>query len=206
MTTTDSSYYPPRANALSRAKEGWRRLFRVTRFELAENVTLLGFAAGVFVPGLAYYLTGRRRLGWAAMGLCAVLLAVFLALIGYPQANAALGVLLSIHCVGLVSYFQPALAGARWPFRLVTALGLCCMTLALVYAPMRDFIENHWLMPLSYRNKVVVIRRTSSASGRVASVSLRSAKKRRPGRISAFCGARRVTLASQPLPDAAMAC
>jgi hypothetical protein len=80
------------------------------------------------------------------------------------------------------------------------------MTLALVYAPMRDFIENHWLMPLSYRNKVVVIRRTSSASGRVASVSLRSAKKRRPGRISAFCGARRVTLASQPLPDAAMAC
>ena len=41
---------------------------------------------------------------------------------------------------------------------------------------------------------------------RVASVSLRSAKKRRPGRISAFCGARRVTLASQPLPDAAMAC
>ncbi len=165
MTHLDSPYYPRRAGALSPLLGRWdacRRLWGLCGVTLNDKITIRGIIASLFVPGLALYLRDPRASGKAAMGVCAVLFLLFMAFLGYPAGTAAVALLMSIHVTGLVAYCQPALLGARLPFRLAAAFMLCVLAIVLVYLPGRDLLENRLFMPLRVRNHVVVIHRLTS--------------------------------------------
>jgi hypothetical protein len=169
MRHFDSPYYPRRANIFSSLLSWWDglgRLWQRTGLLLPGSVTVTGVIASVIVPGLALYLRRPRASGRAAMGVCAVLLLIFIMFLGYPAGTVALAVLMSIHITGVVAYYQPVLAGTRLGFRLASALMLCALTIVFVYLPARDLLEKRWLMPLQVRGQVVVINRATS-SGKI---------------------------------------
>ena len=139
-----------------------RRVTAKFAFKMPACVSLLGFTGALLVPGLAFYLRNPDRSGKAAMGVCAALLLVFFAFLGFPAANAAFTLLLSIHAVGFVAYCKPLLAGASWPFRLFAAVILCLSMFGVVYMPLRGLMEHRLVMPLRLRGNVVVINCRSS--------------------------------------------
>lgn len=118
-------------------------------------------AAGFFIPGLAVWLRGPALWGRAALFVCAELLLVFVVWLGYPFANFAFGLLLSVHCTGLVYYCGPLLVGESFRGRLgFTVLVLLALTLIL-YLPGLHFLQNHLLTPLRMNGRVYVVQHIS---------------------------------------------
>jgi hypothetical protein len=165
MTHRDSSYYPRRASAWSPLLgrfDGCGRMLKRLAFHVPDSVTLLGLVGGFLVPGLAVYLRNPDRSGKATLGVCAALILTFIVFLGYPVANAAFTLLLSIHLVGLVAYCKPILVGAAWPNRLLTGLLLSAVTIVFVYIPLQNLMEHRLVLPLRVRGHVVVVRCLSS--------------------------------------------
>jgi hypothetical protein len=160
MTHRDSSYYPRRAGVWSPFL-GWverrRQNFAIFAFKMPTCVSLLGFMGALLVPGLAFYLRNPDRSGKAAVGVCAALLFVFIALLGFPVANVAFTLLLSIHAVGFVAYCKPLLTGAGLLHRLIAALILCLTMIGFVYMPLQNLMEQRLVVPLRLRGNVVVV-------------------------------------------------
>ena len=167
MTHRDSSYYPRRATFFSPILDragGFVQRLRDLVAQVPDEVTAMGLIASLLVPGLAIYLRDPGRSGKAALAVCAGLFLVFVAFIGFPFANAAFTLLLSIHVVGVIAYCKPLLAGAHWISRLVISLLLCVMTIALIYVPLPNLLEQRWLVPLRLHGQVVVVHRLRSPS------------------------------------------
>jgi len=165
MTHRDSSYYPRRATFFSPILDragGFVQRLRDLVAQVPDEVTSVGLIASLLVPGLAIYLRDPGRSGKAALAVCAGLFLVFVAFIGFPFANAAFTLLLSIHVVGVIAYCKPLLAGAQWISRLVISLLLCVVTIALIYVPLPNLLEQRWLVPLRLHGHVVVVHRLHS--------------------------------------------
>src|SRR5512142_1123014 len=99
-----SPYYPPRAHWYSRVSlaGGWlRRNLALDRARAPGGISWLALLGSLLVPGLAVYIRGPRMYGRAALGVCAMLLLVFVAELGRPLANIAFGLLLAVHATGL---------------------------------------------------------------------------------------------------------
>jgi len=112
---------------------------------------------GILVPGLAVYLRGPREWGRVAMITWAVLFLMFTIWLGYPAANLAFGLMVSLHATGFIYYCSPILHA--WQYRtrfLFTVLVLMSIGL-LIYLPVRGLVQNHLLMPLRNGNQVVIV-------------------------------------------------
>ncbi|MGO8700954.1 MAG: hypothetical protein ACLQVY_24955 [Limisphaerales bacterium] len=155
----DSPYYPRRANGFSRFWYFGHWLSRTKPVDLlmrAQGLTLLGFALSFLIPGMGIFLR-RRVLGWPALAACLVAALVFPVALGYPAANYAVGVLLSIHVLGLTYYLQPLWQTARLSARIVATLALFLMVLSGLYLPLLHYCEREWFMPVRFHGKVVII-------------------------------------------------
>ena len=159
----ESSYYPPRARWYSRifyVGRAWRHRLALDRLSLPLEVKPGGLAAGFFVPGLAIWLRGPALWGRAALAGSLALLLFFMVWLGYPAANLAFGLLLSLHVTGLVYYCQPLLAGEPFRSRLgFTFLALLAVGLFLYLPVCALLVNNHWLTPLRVQGRVVVVQR-----------------------------------------------
>jgi hypothetical protein len=130
------------------------------RLRLPEEVKISGLAAGFFVPGLAVWLRGPVLWGRTALAVSAALMLFFMVRLGYPAANLAFGLLLSLHVTGLVYYCQPLLAGERFRCRLgLTLLALLAVGLLLYLPACNYLVNNHWLRPLRVNGRVIVVQR-----------------------------------------------
>ena len=131
------------------------------RINLPHEVTWHGLAACFFIPGLAVWLRGPRLWGRAAMMACGVLFLIYIALLGYPTANFAYGLILSIHATGFVYYCRPIMS--RWELgRRIFFTGAVLLAIGLLlYSPLRAF-QAHWLVPVRVHGEVVVMRRVLS--------------------------------------------
>jgi hypothetical protein len=89
---------------------------------------------------------------------CALLLLVFIAFLGFPLANAAFTLLLFIHVVGFMAYCGPLLAGSYWFNRLLAALLLWVAMIALIYVPFQYLLEHRLVVPVRVHGHVVVVR------------------------------------------------
>lgn len=170
MTTsgTESEFYPPRARWYSPILSllaNLRRLLRLDRLHVPEGFPFLRFLAGSIVPGLAVWFRGPEALGWAAMGVSALLFACFIVWIGFPAGNLAFGLLLGLHCTGLVYLAGPWLAGSSFRSRLGFTVLVLLMLGGLVYSPVRTLVQEHWFMPLRVPGNVIVVRPDKSVKG-----------------------------------------
>jgi hypothetical protein len=122
-------------------------------------MTAVELLAGFFVPGLAVYFRGPRLWGRAALLTSATLLLLYVVWLGYPAANLALGMLISIHSTGFVYYCKPLMAEENFRSRFTfTLLSLLAMMLIL-YCPARSLVQQHLLTPLGMNGKVFVVQR-----------------------------------------------
>ena len=158
--TTRSEFYPPRARWYGRIfylAGAVRRAMVLDRICLPHELKGRELVAGGFVPGLAVWFRGPRAWGRAAMIAWALLFATFVIWLGYPVANLAFGLMISLHAIGFIYYCGPILRG--WQFRprlLFTVLVLLAIGL-LIYSPVLGFVQNHLLMPLRNGDQVVIV-------------------------------------------------
>ena len=162
-----STYYPPRARWYSfifSLGDHLRRWLAMDRIRLPREMKAGAVVAGFFVPGLAVWLRGPRVWGHMAMLAGSVLMLVFVIWLGYPLANFAFGLLLSMHCSGFVYYCNPVLVREPFLQRLrFTVLILIGLGL-VVYLPARTYIQGHWLTPLRMNGHVIVVQRSFPTS------------------------------------------
>jgi hypothetical protein len=156
----NSPYYPRRARWYARIFYFGGAIHRgltLDRICLPKEITIGGLIGGILIPGLAVYLRGPRLWGKAAMAGCALLSAIFIVWLGYPAANLAFGLMLSIHTTGLVYYCGPGLVNKPFRFRILFTIGTMLVLGSLFYAPLRSTIQHHWLMPLRVGDRVIVV-------------------------------------------------
>lgn len=165
MSKPASSYYPPRARwyapLLNLGYLGRRRL-GLDRLQMPTGLSFRGVICGLLVPGLAVWVRGPRIWGRLAVSLCAVLVFVFLAFLGYTVGNLAFGLLLSVHVTGLLYLCGPWLEAKTVGSRFWWSLGLLFVLAALFYLPARSFLQDHLFMPLRVRGHVVVVSKLAS--------------------------------------------
>jgi hypothetical protein len=145
-----------------------------------KEVSLFGLISGLLVPGLAVYFRSPDLSGKAALAVCGALLLVFIVFLGFPVANVAFTILLSIHLVGLTAYCKPLFAGMEWPARLLAGLLLAVMTIVVIYLPLQYLFEQRLFLPMRRHDHVVVIRclKSPEAIGRGEWVAYRISNSR----------------------------
>jgi hypothetical protein len=89
---------------------------------------------------------------------------LFMVGLGDPVGNAGFGLLLSIHVSGVIYVLEPWLAGAKFHVRLSFSFVMLFVLGALVYLPMRNLIQEQWLMPLRVNGRVVIVHRLANPS------------------------------------------
>lgn len=166
ITEEASPFYPPRARWYSPAfyiGNVIRRRLALDRLTLPREMKLRELVAGFLVPGLAVWLRGPKLWGQAALAGSVVLMMVFIVGLGYPAANLAFGLLISLHATGLVYYCQPLMAGEPFRSRLAFTL-LALLVIGLVISmPLRSFIQGHWLTPLRMNGQAIIVQRVFQA-------------------------------------------
>jgi hypothetical protein len=123
-----------------------------------KTVSAAGVVASCFIPGLAFYLRARFW-GVLAMGVSALLIAVFFAELGRTPANMAFGLLLAIHATGLNYLAEPWLREIRFRNRVMVSMLLLIGLAGVLYMPARAFLENHFFTPWQMNNRVLVIQK-----------------------------------------------
>lgn len=161
MSRLRSPYYPPRATWYS-------PFFHVVRVckqtlwlhHILRPIKVSGWKilAALVIPGYAFLARGRRSIGRIAMWSYGVLAVIFILWLGYPVAGFAFGLMLSIHGCSILFLFQPLLLGVRLPFRLAVAIVLLLLLGVGFYAPIRQQVENHWLLPMRLNERVIITR------------------------------------------------
>jgi hypothetical protein len=167
MSKFVSTYYPPRARWYSPVfhwRDTVRRHLMLDRIRLPRGITAWGFIGGCLVPGLAVYLRGPRLWGTAALAACGWLFLQFIIWLGHAWGNFAFGLMLSIHATGLVYYCSPLLIDTRLRYRLLFTAVVLITLGGLIYSPLRNTIQKHWLLPLQANGQVVVVQRQASAN------------------------------------------
>ena len=157
-----SAYYPPRARwygTIFCVGDWARRRLALDKIRLPPGMSLSGAIAGFLVPGIAIWLTGRKLRGTLVFGSIMVLMFVFVAWLGYPAANIAFGLLISVHTAGFVYYCRPILAGEEFGLRLAFTVMMLLIIGLVVYMPARVILQGHWLVPLQSDGHVIVVRR-----------------------------------------------
>lgn len=157
-----STYYPPRARWYSvffYLGNAVRRRLSLDRLVLPREIKLLEMAAGFFVPVLAVHLRGPKLWAQIALAVWVMLFLFYVVALGYPAANIAFGLMISIHSTGFIYYSNPLLARESFPTRIaITVLALIAIML-LFYMPARNVIQQHWLSPLRLNGQVIVVQR-----------------------------------------------
>jgi hypothetical protein len=166
MSKATSPYYPPRARwyaSVFYLFGAVRRNIGLERIHLPPSITWPGLAACFLIPGFGFYLRGPRILGRAMMGVCALLFTIFIVWLGYPIANIACGLMVSTHVSGIAYYCDSFLRQWELQWRILfTVLALMAVGF-LFYAPLRQAIQNHLLMPLRMGNRVVILVKSGTA-------------------------------------------
>jgi hypothetical protein len=161
-----STYYPPRARWYAPVfylGNALRRRLALDRLAMPRDMKFGELVAGFFVPGLAVWLRGPQLWGHAALAGSALLGLIFIVGLGFPIANVAFGLLISLHTTGLVYYCNPLVAGGSFQSRLAFTFGMLLAIGVLLYLPARSFIQAHWVTPLRMNGHVIVVRRSFQA-------------------------------------------
>ena len=139
-----------------------RRRLALNHIRLPPQVTSREFFVSLLVPGYAFWARAPRHWGIAALVASGLFLLTFVVELGQPVGNVAFGLLLSLHSTGVVYLLEPSLAGRRLGFRILVSCAAMAALYLFLYRPGRNFVENHWLMPLRIHNRVVVVQRFTS--------------------------------------------
>lgn len=162
MSKAVSPYYPPRARwyaPLRRGGSSVSRLLALDWLRRPQGVSLRALLLSLLIPGLGFYLGGRRLWARAAFLGCLVLLVVFVVELGHTAANIAFGLVISLHAAGVSVLLEPWFLNSSFRARLLWSLAILIALAGLLYTPARRFVDNHWLTPLELNGRVVIVKK-----------------------------------------------
>ena len=165
MPDTDesaSAYYPPRARWYSPLFYFWfpfRRLLHLERIHLPRGYSFGQFILSLLLPGYALIANGRRNLGWAFMGVYFCSALVFAVALGYQVGNVGYGLMISAHASSLIFLEGQWLRNSEFHLRFGLAVVTLLAVWLAIYSPAVGFVQQHWLMPLRVRGRVVIVHR-----------------------------------------------
>src|SRR5438874_2355636 len=145
MSKATSPFYPPRARWYSpivSVGATARRRLALDRM-LPKGTSFFGLAGSALVPGLGFHLRSRVW-GAPALATCAALVIIFVVWLGYPIANFAFGLLLSIHVSGITYYCSDQMNAMTLGRRIVVALALTIGLSVLMYFPLRNTMQERY--------------------------------------------------------------
>jgi hypothetical protein len=166
MSKVTSPYYPPRARWYAPVfyfLGGVQRTVALDRIHLPPSVTWLGLCKCFLIPGFGFYLRGPRILGKTMTGVVALLFLIFIVWLGYPIANIAFGLMVSVHVSGVVYYCDSFLREWQFQWRILFTIATLMAVGFLIYSPLRNAIQNHLLMPMKIGGRVVVLVKSFAA-------------------------------------------
>jgi hypothetical protein len=166
MAKVISSYYPPRARWYARTFDLGARVRRrlwLDRVRLPPVKSLAGCLGSIAIPGYGFYARGRRLWGELARAISTLSAAIFITELGRPLGNIAFGLIISIHAAGLAYFCEPLLVGVRFRFRVLCSVAFVAALYMLLYLPVRNVVEHHWLAPLQVNGKVMVVQKFRAA-------------------------------------------
>lgn len=157
MNPPDSPYYPPRARWYSPVWQWFHtvgcklhlpRQTGVTRWDV--SCALLGLA----LPGWSWLWSPKPILGVALGSAYLLLVFVFFAWVGQPVSNLALTLMITIHAAGILRMNPSVKLWKRMAFSVLVFVAVA----QCLYAPLRNLMEQHWLAPLRFNGKIVVVK------------------------------------------------
>jgi hypothetical protein len=165
MNKVASPYYPPRARWYSPVLYGVcaiRRRLGLEKIHPPAGMSFLGALGSLLLPGWAFCALGRRVIGRSIMGGCGLLALLFILWLGYPFANVLFGLLISAHASSILCALDRWIPETSFGRRMAWALAVTVVVSGCVYFPLRTVIQEHWLLPLTVNDQVVIVHKLAS--------------------------------------------
>ena len=162
----ESEFYPRRARWYSSLFIPFtvlRRRLHLEKIHLPAGVSAAKFLLSLIVPSYAFFVNGRRTLGWSFLTVYCAATIVFVVALGYQIGSIGYGLMISVHASSIIFLEGYWLRNqCEFPARLVLA-GLTLLVVWLgIYAQIIGFTERHLIMPLRVRGNVVIIHRMTA--------------------------------------------
>jgi hypothetical protein len=163
MPEPNRPYYPPRAPWYAPAREaGYSALAatRVQKIPTPGNIGLGAFVLGLIVPGFAFILHRRPKIGTALVAIWPILFTLGLAFLGENVGNLLLGLAISLHATSIVHLISPWLREVSAPQRILASFAAVAGLIVFAYVPIQQLTYHNLFMPIVTDQGSVVVRPT----------------------------------------------
>lgn len=165
MTGSSSPYYPPRARwyrGLYSFAYACCRALHLEALALPESIPFRDFLMSLLIPGWSFLQSPWKIVGKAMLGAWALSGFIFVTLLGYFIADAAFGVMISLHVSSILYLLHRTFPVQVLGQRILLSLGVLLVVSQLIYGASVHWIQNHWLLPVKANGKVYVVHRSNS--------------------------------------------
>lgn len=163
MPETKPPFYPPRAPWYSPVREAGHAAIAATQIRNLPTPGRIGlgrFLLGLFLPGYAFSIHRRPKIGLGLMLLWALIFTLGLAFLGLSLGNALLGLAISIHGTSLVHLLGPWLKDLAIGYRIASAATAVGGLVVFLYLPLQEIAHARFFRPILTHEGVVVVRPT----------------------------------------------
>lgn len=156
-------FYPPRAPWYSPVREAGLAALSATRIQRLPTPGQIGpgrFLLGLILPGYAFLLHRRPKIGLALMLIWPLIFTLGLAFLGQAPGNVLLGLAISLHATSLVHLLGPWLKDITLGYRIASAGVAVGGLVVFFYLPLQEFAHYRYFRPILTHQGVVIVHPT----------------------------------------------
>ena len=161
----NSTYYPPRARWYHRLLVPWhivQRELRLDRIHLPAGYSPGQSLLSLIVPGYAMFVSRRCVLGWTFLCTYLISAILFVVALGYQVGSVCYGLMISVHASSIIFLEGQWLRrDCRFGLRLIVATVTLVAVWLGAYAPVLNYIDEHWITTVRSPDRVMIVRRTA---------------------------------------------
>lgn len=168
MPKPNSPFYPPRAPWYAPAREAGHAALAVTgvhRIPTPAGIGVGRFLAGLVLPGYAFAIHGRRRIGRELLVLWLALFVLGIVFLGLPSASLFFGLAISVHATSVIHLMGPWLRQTTLGHRFAGGAAAVAGLILFVYLPLQALTSHFFFTPIHHLEDTVVLRPTRNPAG-----------------------------------------
>jgi len=163
MPKPNPPFYPPRAPWYAPAREAGHAALaatRVSKIPIPANIGLGAFVLGLIVPGFAFVLHHRPKIGTTLVVTWPFLVTLVLAFLGENAGNLFLGLAISLHATSIVHLISPWLRELNAGQRILASFAAVAGLIVFAYLPLQELTYHKLFTPIVTDQGSVVVRPT----------------------------------------------
>lgn len=163
MPDPNQPFYPPRAPWYASVREaGYSALAatRVRKIPTPANIGIRRFLTALLVPGYAFVIHHRPKIGLALVLAWPVLFTLGLAFLGETAGNLLLGLAISLHATSIIHLISPWLRDLNAAQRILGSLVAVCGLIVFAYLPLQELTYHKLFTPIVTDQGSVIVRPT----------------------------------------------